>query len=205
MAIIEVSNGRIERGGRLLVDEVALTINAGTSHAILGSNGSGKSTLLLALLGARFLTAGELAYEGRRHSTHKNPARLRAFVGQTHEAHDDLRVSEAVDLYVGRPMSNADLPLGVGALTSTPLGALSAGQRARVFLAAALTCSPQVLLLDEPTAFLDSATRVELLEALDEKRKAGTAIVMVSHDVDSILPGSHVHIIDDARLMPSTL
>lgn len=193
MALIELDAADITRAGTLLLRHTNLTIEAGSSHVIVGPNGSGKSTLLLTLLGSRYIASGSLRYEGVDHTHHPQPHRVRAYVGQTHDAHDELLVSEAVRLYAGKPVTPASVRLGVAELWDSALGTLSAGQRVRVFLAAAIAQNPAVLLLDEPTAFLDETSRSSLMVELELRRQSGTAVVIVSHDAEATLSDSHMH------------
>jgi ABC-type Mn2+/Zn2+ transport system ATPase subunit len=200
MAVMEVDRATIARAGTVLIEDVCLSVERGSSHVIVGPNGAGKSTLLLAMLGSGFVTAGSLRYDGEPYDRHRHPQRVRAYVGQTHDAHDDLLVNQAVRLYSGVRVTPAQARLGVAELWDARLGSLSAGQKARVFLAAAIAQAPAVLLLDEPTAFLDSTARESLLSELERTRHAGTAIVMVSHDHGASLPDSQIHMLANRTL-----
>lgn len=172
---------------------VNLDIAASSHHAIVGPNGSGKSSLLAALIGSPYLAAGSLLYDGVSFRQHRRPAEVRTLVAQTHEAHPDLRVEQAVALYCGRIVVETDVGFGVANLWRKRLGELSAGQLARVFLAAAFSANARVILLDEPTAALDGEAIGVLADATVQHLDRGGSIVTVTHDVVQCLPHTQVH------------
>jgi iron complex transport system ATP-binding protein len=188
-------------GDRVVVSELDLTLAPGRVTAIVGANGCGKSTLLRAL--ARLLppTAGRVLLDGadlHRRST-KEVARLLGLLPQSPVAPEGITVSDLVGR--GRHphqgvlarFSAADYAAVADALTATgtveladrPVDELSGGQRQRVWIALALAQQTDILLLDEPTTFLDVAHQVEVLDLLtDLNRERGTTVVMVLHDLN---------------------
>jgi iron complex transport system ATP-binding protein len=185
----------------LIVQELNLSIPTGKISALVGANGSGKSTILKAL--ARILKPrGGAAYlDGK--AIHRQPtkqvARRLAILPQHPDAPDGLTVRELVS-YGRFPyqqgfggLSEKDRQMIDGALATTgmtvfaerPVGSLSGGQRQRAWIAMALAQGTEVLLLDEPTTFLDMAHQLEVFKLLERlNREQGRTIVMVVHDLN---------------------
>lgn len=187
-------------GRHLAVRELSLQIAEGEMLAIAGPNGSGKSTLLGVLSGVRRPSAGVVRLAGRdlQDYDRRTVARTVAVVPQESAIAFPYRVGEMV--LIGRAPflrgfgleSAHDLEVaeeamrrtGVLALADRPLGELSGGERQRVIVARALAQEPRLLLLDEPTTFLDLRHAVEILDLLaDLNRRQGLTVVAVLHDL----------------------
>lgn len=185
----------------LIVEDLSLSIPTGKINALVGANGSGKSTILKAL--ARILKPrGGAAYlDGKaihRQST-KQVARRLAILPQNPDAPDGLTVSELV-AYGRFPYQQGfgglteedrhtvDWALsktGMTVFAKRPVGSLSGGQRQRAWIAMALAQGTEVLLLDEPTTFLDMAHQLEVLRLLERlNHEERRTIVMVVHDLN---------------------
>ncbi len=196
-------------GDKTIIDQVTLALHQGEWLSILGANGSGKSTLLR--LFGRILTPqdGTIWLSGRDiHSLSPTEiARKLALLPQQQILPDDLNVYQLVSL--GRsphqPWWQWDLTAKdhhqiEQALAWTdleqyrhePVSALSGGQRQRAFLALALAQQPQVLLLDEPTTYLDIHYQLQLLELLKQLNQTGQiTIITVLHDINLAVRYSH--------------
>lgn len=184
-----------------VINNIDLNIPEGKISIIIGSNGCGKSTILRSL--ARLLrpTAGSIYINGKdihRHSS-KEVAKQLAILPQSPEAPEDLTVKELC--YYGRHphkglfsrYSAEDHEIVEEALKATKmdnladrtLDALSGGQRQRAWIAMALAQGTELLLLDEPTTYLDLAHQIEVLELLCSlNEKHNRTIVMVLHDLN---------------------
>jgi putative ABC transport system ATP-binding protein len=180
------------------VDGVSLDVDAGQALAVMGPSGCGKSTLLHLLGGLDRPTAGELYLAGQRidQMGERALARLRrgaiGFVFQAFHLMDELTAQENVELpalLAGYSPSEAraratalleevDLADRVRHLPSM----LSGGQRQRVAIARALVNEPEIVLADEPTGNLDSASAFQVLELLESLRAKGLTLVIVTHD-----------------------
>jgi len=180
------------------VDSVVLEVAAGETLAVMGPSGCGKSTLLHLLGGLERPSAGAVWLVGRRidQLSEKALARLRrhtiGFVFQAFHLLDELTALENVELpalLAGRSPRAArsraeDLLEQVG-LTDRARhlpSALSGGQLQRVAIARALSNEPLVILADEPTGNLDSASTLDVLRLLDSLRAAGQTLLIVTHD-----------------------
>lgn len=189
----------LEYGGRRAVDGVSLAIQSGEMVAIVGPNGSGKSTLLRGMSRLQKPSSGRVLLDGRdiRGMGAREVARDLAILTQSPEAGLDLTVRELVwrgryphQGILQRPtapdfeavewaMAAAD----VTALAGRALGALSGGERQRAWIALALAQQPRVMLLDEPTSFLDIRHQVEVMHLLRRLNAQGMTIVVVLHDL----------------------
>jgi ABC-type nitrate/sulfonate/bicarbonate transport system ATPase subunit len=189
--LLELRGVRVRAGGRTILEVAHLEIAAGSTTAVLGPNGAGKSTLLRvagALLGpdeGQVLLDGaaatRTAMRSRTAAVLQRPLLRRGSVQRNAETalrfHGVAR-GEATD----RAAAWLDR-LGVGDLRRRGAHTLSGGEAQRVSLARALAVGPQLLLLDEPFANLDAATRGELLADLrDVLADTGTAALLVTHD-----------------------
>ncbi|MQY02037.1 ABC transporter ATP-binding protein [Actinomadura macrotermitis] len=212
------------RDGRLLLDQVSLTVLAGEHWALLGANGAGKSTLLGILGAYTHPTRGTAEILGHRLGR-VNVADLRARIGHVNPRHplESARTVREVVLtgatgtieLVPRwtpdeaELRRADELIGLMGL-SRRAGArwpdLSQGERGRALIARALMPEPRLLLLDEPATGLDVAARERLLASLDGLRRSrpDLASVLVTHHLEE-LPAStgHALLLRDGRVLAS--
>jgi putative ABC transport system ATP-binding protein len=181
------------------VDGVSLRIEADESLAIVGRSGSGKSTLM-ALIGCIDVpTSGHVSFKDRRVDSlsDRERSRLRnqsiGFVFQSFHLIPELTVEQNVEtplLYSGIPESRWREPVR-RALASVSLESrathlpseLSGGEAQRVAIARALVRDPELVLADEPTGNLDSATEAEIADLLFSLPRNGRALVLVTHDL----------------------
>ena len=197
----------LQYNGRPVVDGVSLDIESGELVAVVGPNGSGKTTLLRGMsrllkpsTGLVFLDGQEIRSLGAR-----GVARRLAILPQLHDAAEDLTVRELV--WRGRYphqglLQRATAPdyeavrwaldaADLHPLAERPLTSLSGGERQRAWIALALAQQPQVLLLDEPTSFLDVQHQIEVMALLHRLNAEGMTIVAVVHDLS--LAGRFMH------------
>jgi putative ABC transport system ATP-binding protein len=199
----------------LALDGVDLCIDAGGFTALVGPSGSGKSTLLHLAGGLDKPDAGRILLEERDLSTLSagERAHLRrrqvGLVFQFFHLIPTLTVAENVELpLVLDGVRNSDGRVGdlLGRVGLTHRadhvpGELSGGEMQRAAIARALVAHPRLLLADEPTGNLDSATGAEILDVLCEQvSEEGTALLMVTHDLDAAARAKHVLHLRDGRL-----
>jgi putative ABC transport system ATP-binding protein len=180
------------------VDEVSLDVAAGESVAIVGPSGCGKSTLLYLLGGLERPTTGTLRLAGRQldGAPESALARLRrhalGFVFQAFHLVDELTALENVELplLLAGVSPHRARDRGLDLLAEVGLteraghlpSALSGGQRQRIAIARALANEPAVVLADEPTGNLDSASTTDVLRLFEQLHQAGQTLVIVTHD-----------------------
>jgi putative ABC transport system ATP-binding protein len=177
---------------------VDIALDAGEFVAVMGPSGSGKSTLLHLLGGLDRPTAGRVLLDGERIDDRSEAElalvrrRRLGFVFQFFNLIGDLSVADNVELpalLVGSSPRDARArreellgELGLARKGSAAPGQLSGGEQQRVAIARALVNRPAVLLADEPTGNLDSASAKEVLDLLRRERDAGQTILLVTHD-----------------------
>ncbi len=188
-------------GDRTVVESLDLEVAAGRITAIVGANGCGKSTLLRALSRLLVPRSGSVLLDGKELHTRpaKEVARVLGLLPQSPVAPEGIVVADLVGR--GRhphqralsSWSRRDYEAVAAALEVTEtsdlaersVDELSGGQRQRVWIAMALAQETDILLLDEPTSFLDVTHQIEVLDLLtDLNRTRGTTIVMVLHDLN---------------------
>ena len=188
-------------GGRPILEDLSLRMEKGRITAIIGANGSGKSTMLKAMSRILKPTNGTVCLDGRSLPSWKNAdlARALAILPQAHAIPEDLTVRDLVSC--GRfphrrakgntPAKNAQavgraLDLACASeLADRLLPTLSGGERQRAWLAMTLAQEPKILLLDEPTTFLDIRFQFEVLDLISKlNRELGLTVVMVLHDLN---------------------
>jgi iron complex transport system ATP-binding protein len=201
MSSLEARDLRVGYGGADVVTGLDLVIPPQRVTAIVGANGCGKSTLLRAL--ARLITpsAGSVLLDGRelRELSSKAVARRLGLLPQSPTAPENLTVEDLVargrypHQGLFRQWSPSDEEAVEEALRATDilelrtrsLDELSGGQRQRAWIAMALAQQTELLLLDEPTTFLDLAHQIDVLDLLDGLvAERGRTVVMVLHDIN---------------------
>ncbi|WP_104107646.1 ABC transporter ATP-binding protein [Nocardioides sp. 616] len=198
---LDVEDLTLGYGDRTVVEGLDLVVPPGRVTAIVGANACGKSTLLRSMSRLLRPRTGQVLLDGRQ--VHRLPAKELArtlgllpqaplapegitvsdLVGRGRNPHQRLlsRWSAADDAAVAAALEATDTV----ELCDRPVDELSGGQRQRVWIAMALAQQTDLLLLDEPTTFLDVSHQVEVLDLLtDLNRSRGTTIVMVLHDLN---------------------
>lgn len=197
---LKTDNLTVGYGDKRILDDVSLTLPAGQITALLGPNGCGKSTLLKCF--ARLLTPWSgnitLGAQSLAALNARQLARHLALLPQQHMTPEGISVRELVSYgrspwlprwgrLSKRDHQHVDAAL---ALTSTThladsrLSDLSGGQRQRAFLALVLAQDTPVVLLDEPTTYLDINHQVELMRLMQMLKSAGKTVVTVLHDLN---------------------
>ena len=197
----------VRYGGVIAVNKVSLRVEPGTIVGLIGPNGAGKTSVIDAVTGFA-AASGTVELAGRRLDGLAPHARVHAGLARTFqslELYDDLSVEENVSVAAlgGRrahrsaAVARALAGVGIGGLRDRPAGELSQGERQLVSIARACVADPTVLLLDEPAAGLDTAESAWLGERIRDIRDAGTAVLLVDHDVALVLSVcDHVYVLD---------
>lgn len=185
---IEVQELRKSYDGVPAVDGISFRVARGEIFGLLGPNGAGKTTTLECLEGIRRPDGGTLRVLGLLPT--RDPRKLRDVLGIQLQASGlpaDMLVEEAMDFFCAyhgvEPRLDLLVRLGLGEARRAAYRHLSTGQQRRLALALAVAHHPKVVILDEPTAGLDVATRAELHTLMSELRRDGATILLATHDM----------------------
>lgn len=194
-------------GGVSALSDVSLNVSRAEVVALVGDNGAGKSTFAKIISGIERSDGGTIEFEGDEVAL-RTPQAAAAVGIQT--VYQDLALCDTLDtvqnLFLGREIRKAwyqgfrlaraqmektaqQLLASLGARIqnlSTPVGALSGGQRQAVAICRAILSDPKMVILDEPTAALGVAQRAEVLALIDRLRARGVAVLVISHDLHEI-------------------
>lgn len=218
VSMVELRNVTITAGDLTLLSDVSATFSAGTLTALVGRNGSGKSTLLRAIAGLGSVFKGDILI-----ANHKQPidaalrARTLAFVNTQRIRVSNMRVTDIVALgrapYTGwignltqhdKTIVNDSLEIvGMTEFSNRTIDTLSDGECQRVMIARALAQQTPVILLDEPTSFLDLPNRYQLMELLGQlSHEHGKCIILSTHELDiAIQTADDIALIDTPSLI----
>ncbi|MFZ4855106.1 MAG: energy-coupling factor ABC transporter ATP-binding protein [Desulfuromonadaceae bacterium] len=185
--------------GTTALDNCSLKVRRGSRTAVLGTNGAGKTTMFLHLNGILRPSAGQVLCSGAPlEYSRAGMKKLRSLVGLVFQNPDSQLFSASVreDISFG-PMNmglterevrtrveEALLAVGMTESADRPVHNLSYGQKKRVCIAGVLAMKPEIVVLDEPMAGLDTAMQEELMTVLNRLHSAGMTIIIATHDLD---------------------
>jgi len=185
---IEVQNFTKRYGDFTAVDDISFTVRQGEIFGLLGPNGAGKTSTLESLEGLRPPDGGTLRVAGVDPTS--EPRQLRSVIGvqlQSGGLPTSITADEAMKMFCAyhKVTPRFDLldRLGLKEKRQVEYQGLSTGQQRRLALALAVAHEPPVVFLDEPTAGLDVASRVELHSLMRELKEKGTTIILATHDM----------------------
>jgi heme exporter protein A len=186
---LEVSDIRVERGGRRVLDGLSFVLNPGEALVVTGPNGAGKSTLLRAIAGLLPLAGGRIAIEGAEDAP---PREVAHYIGHGDGNKASLTARENLAFWaamltarqgrgIASPAAAALQSFALERVADFPVAALSAGQRRRVALARLLVAARPLWLLDEPMTALDMPSQVRFDDEMNRHLDEGGMIVAATH------------------------
>ena len=211
-SVLELDDVSVGYGGVTIVRNVSLHVAAGEVAVVLGENGSGKSTLVKGLMGLATLTTGTVRLFGQesspelRHRVGYVPQRSIVSGGTPVTVHEVVASGRVARRRWFTPSSRTDRNAVDAALAAVrltdrahdPVGNLSGGQQRRALIARALAGEPELLVMDEPTAGVDTANVELLAESVTAWKKAGLTLLIVAHGTGPLRP-----LVDRAVVMRS--
>lgn len=194
--VVEIKNLTYAPQGQVILDKINLRVKDTDFIAVIGPNGGGKSTLLRLILGLLEPTRGEVLVLGR---TAKKAARLIGYVPQNVHINTGFPITALEVVLMGRlgggPRRNRSFSakdrkaamealdqMGMAGRAHVKIGEMSGGQRQRIFIARALVTSPELMLLDEPTASIDNKGQRDFYRNLS-RINSSVPILVVTHDL----------------------
>ena len=222
-ALLRMNGVVKEFPGVRALDGVDLEVEAGEVHCLLGQNGAGKSTLIKVLSGAHRADTGEIHWNGRRVSFPTPVAALRAGLATIYQELDLVDgLSVAENIFLGhepatfgfnkRRHMNAAAGELLGRLghrdigPDREVGSLSAAGKQVVSMARALSHDAQLIIMDEPSAVLDSGEVANLFRLIRQLTADGVAVIYISHRLDEIRQiGDRVTVLKDGRTVAVAL
>ncbi len=207
--LLTVDNLTVQIANTTLLSSVSFQINEGDYLCVLGPNGAGKSTLLQTLLGIRKPTSGNVTIKQKSVSqlSHKALAQQISYVPQAHNQQFDFTVIDFIKMsrysyhtalsdWGHKDQSAFELAIAITGTESflhRQMQTLSGGERQRIMIASALCQQASLLLLDEPTSFLDPHYQAEVHQLiLKLNQQHGITIIEVSHDLNHAVQHSSV-------------
>lgn len=189
--LVRLTDVGFRYGAAPVLAGVDLTIGRGDFVGVVGPSGAGKTTLLKLLLGTLRPVAG---------SVERAPGVRVGYVPQLESVDWNFPVTVAECVLMARSERHLPWPsrserrelatildrLGIGHLADRHIRALSGGQQQRMFIARALMCAPDILLMDEPTTGVDYTNRHDMLHLLGDLNNAGTTILLTTHDLNGV-------------------
>ncbi|SFG95482.1 energy-coupling factor transport system ATP-binding protein [Desulfotomaculum arcticum] len=200
---------------RLILNEINALIRSGEFLAVIGPNGSGKSTLARLICGLLRPTQGQVLVDGLSSADSRNQIEVRRQVGLVLQNPDNQIVAARVEEDVAFGPENLNLPsteihyrvnhalekVGLGHLKDRPPHLLSGGEKQRLATAGLLALRPAFLILDEPTSMLDPIGRRGVLEVLRGLAAEGTAIVLITHNMDEAVVADRIWVLRSGQLV----
>ncbi len=187
------------------LDDVQLTIKAGTVHALMGENGAGKSTLMKCLFGIYDRDEGDVLLEGKSVNFHSSKEALEHGVAMVHQELNQALTRNVNDnLWMGRyptimgglmvnekAMTEQTIEvfreLGIDVNPKTKMGTMPVAQRQMVEIAKAVSYNSKIIVFDEPTSSLTEAEVEHLFRIINKLRSQGCGIIYISHKMEEIL------------------
>lgn len=199
--ILRAENVFVDYGYTEVLKGISFQLDKGKIYSVIGPNGSGKSTLIKSICRSHGMKNGVIYLNDKNMKKMKGKeiAQKMAVLHQTHSRFTDVTVGKLVSmgryahhsLFSRKPKKDEEIctwameSTGVFAMKDRRIQDLSGGERQRVWIATAIAQKPDLLLLDEPTTYLDINHQLEILElVLQLNQKEGMTILMVLHDIN---------------------
>ncbi|MGR5210826.1 Fe(3+) dicitrate ABC transporter ATP-binding protein FecE [Vibrio rotiferianus] len=198
--MLETQNLSVAYGKHTIIPNLSVSIPKGKITALIGPNGCGKSTLLKTLVRINKPVSGEVIFEGKPLSSYgdKVLARSLSLLPQILVSPEGITVRKLVE-YGRSPyishwgklgkedqviVEQAMHDTGVFEFADQPVESLSGGQRQRAWIAMVMAQDTEVVMLDEPTTYLDMSHQVELMKLMQQMNSKGKTVVVVLHDLN---------------------
>lgn len=208
LKILKISDIKKSYGKKEVLKGVSLETVSGKCIGILGSNGCGKSTLLSILAGVTKKDAGEFSYGDDNLFKNNIQSEKVGYVPQGIPLFDELTAKENLLLWytpakIKQELSGGVLKmLGINEFLNIRVSKMSGGMKKRLAIGCAVYNSPEILLLDEPSAALDLICKENVLNYIDNFKKQGGTVIIATHDITEIDFCDSLYILKNGVLEP---
>ena len=220
MAALDVHEVTVQFGGNTVLDRASIAAEAGAITGLIGPNGAGKTTMFNVITGLLTPVSGRIQIDGRDATGMRLHKRARIGLARTFQqlelftmlsVRENIRVGADIHRqWSGDKRSALEVTesiidrVGLRAVADERVTTLPTGQGRLVELGRALTCSPKVLLLDEPASGQDDTETARFAALLRELADDGTAVVLVEHDMALVMNVcDHLYVLDLGRIIAS--
>ena len=220
MAALDVHQVTVQFGGNTVLDRASIAAEAGAITGLIGPNGAGKTTMFNVITGLLTPASGRIQVDGRDATGMRLHKRARIGLARTFQqlelftmlsVRENIRVGADIHRQWSGDKRSASAVtesiidrVGLRAVADERVTTLPTGQGRLVELGRALTCSPKVLLLDEPASGQDDAETARFAALLRELADDGTAVVLVEHDMALVMNVcDHLYVLDLGRIIAS--
>lgn len=193
---LEIENLSVHYGGFKALNNINIKLSAGTITGLIGPNGAGKTSLIKAICGRTDISEGEILIQGEPQSTHSSRTRSIGLVPQDIALYPFLTARENLNIfakYLSLPkaeraeaVTTALEHVDMSAKANTRIEHMSGGMKRRINVAAAIMHNPALLILDEPTAGVDTPARDAIHGLLKKLAAQGMTIILVTHELDEV-------------------
>ena len=194
---------------------ITLTIGEGTHTALIGPNGCGKTTLVKHLNALLFPATGSVRVDGMITTDNASVREIRRRVGMVFQSPDSKIVGMTVEEDVAFGPGNLALPaaeirrrvdeslamVGLSGVEKRPPHTLSGGEKRLLSIAGVLAMTPRYIAFDEPTAYLDPAGRMRVLEIISRLHREGMAIIHIAHDLRDVAGADRIVVMDRGGIL----
>jgi linearmycin/streptolysin S transport system ATP-binding protein len=213
MSVLEVHHLRKSFGSLVAVDDVSLTVEAGTLVGLLGPNGAGKTTTVSMVSGLVTPDRGEVRVAGQKLAGDTDPLKRRiGLVPQDLALYDELSALANLQFFgalfnlsasaLARAIGSALELVGLSDRAKDLVKTYSGGMKRRLNLAAGLLHDPDILLLDEPTVGVDPQSRNAIFDNLEELKRRGKALLYTTHYMEEVERlADRIVIVDHGRVI----
>jgi zinc transport system ATP-binding protein len=199
---IYINNLSFAYGIKTVIRNLSFTLNQGDYLVVKGKNGSGKSTLIKCLLGINEVKSNTIFYDQVDITNFKSWTRF-GYVSQNFDGFNyefPITVSELLNVSSSKKVTEQDRlalldKMKIFDIQNQNINSLSGGQLQRVFIVRAMLNSPEVLILDEPTASIDKENKTFFYQTVDELNKQGITVILITHS-DEVSNLNYTHTLE---------